>query len=227
MGFTPTIYFDFNGFSGIQELGFDFAWSQAGVPAVSDFVEFVVEDSDGRFTFGGWSLGDTFTGFGGGTGYEDRISLDASMFTGEDNGEDFVDILRFFYGADIEIIQAKGKCVLPVDPPGDTGGPGDDGPRGTDDDGASASADDGNAADAGDAGDVDGTAGDDDGVVDGTADDGTAAGLGTAADQGALPGTFGDDSEGGACACKSRGGGGGLVWLLGLVGLLRIRRRRP
>ncbi len=81
--------------TGIQTLDFDFAWSEAGVPAVSDFFSFQVVDSDGRGSFGGWTLNDTFTGFGGGIGYEDHVSLDASMFTDDDfnvDGGAFIDI---------------------------------------------------------------------------------------------------------------------------------------
>jgi hypothetical protein len=91
------ISFDFNGlgFGGVQTLDFDFAWSEAGVPAVPDFVNFQVYDSDGRGTFDGFFLSDVFTGFGGGTGYEGTISLDASMFTDDDfnvDGGAFIDI---------------------------------------------------------------------------------------------------------------------------------------
>ncbi len=102
---SDTLSFDFNGlgFGGVQTLDFDFAWSEAGVPAVSDFVSFQVYDSDGRGAFGGWTLNDAFTGFGGGTGYEDTISLDASMFTDDDfnvDGGAFIDIelIEIFLG---------------------------------------------------------------------------------------------------------------------------------
>ncbi|MBL4688845.1 MAG: SpoIID/LytB domain-containing protein, partial [Nannocystaceae bacterium] len=44
-----------------------------------------------------------------------------------DNGFDAFDILRFFYGDDIEIIQAQGECVLELDPMGESG-TSDDGP---------------------------------------------------------------------------------------------------
>lgn len=98
MGFGAAISFDLSGFESLQELDFDFAWSEAGVPAVSDFVSFYAEDSEGRSTFGGWSLSDTFTGFGGSTGYEDHISLSAGQFVDDDNNFDggpFIDITYF------------------------------------------------------------------------------------------------------------------------------------
>ncbi len=96
-GFGNLVSIDFsNTFDGgIQTLDFDFAWSEAGVPAVSDFFSFQVSDSDGRSSSGGWTLSDTFTGFGGGIGYEDHVSLDASLFTDDDfnlDGGPFIDI---------------------------------------------------------------------------------------------------------------------------------------
>ena len=93
-GYLGLDFYNING-GGVQQVDFDFAWSEAGVPAVYDFLEFYVYDSDGRSSFGGWSLSDTFTGFGGSTGYEDHISLDASMFTDDEfnlDGGAFIDI---------------------------------------------------------------------------------------------------------------------------------------
>jgi len=93
-GYFSLDFYNLNG-GGVQEVDFDFAWSEAGVPAVTDFLSFYVYDSDGRSAYGGWTLSDSFTGFGGGTGYEDHISLDASMFIDDDQNVDggaFIDI---------------------------------------------------------------------------------------------------------------------------------------
>ncbi|MEO2046192.1 MAG: hypothetical protein ABGX16_06415 [Pirellulales bacterium] len=42
--------------TGVNDVTFDFAWSDDGVPAVSDFVYFYAEDSDGRSSFFDLSL---------------------------------------------------------------------------------------------------------------------------------------------------------------------------
>jgi len=169
-----------------------------------------------------------------------------------DNGYDYVEILQFFYGTDIEIVQAQGSCVLDVDPP-----PGDD-----DDDDAVGSSDGGVVDGDGDAGgtddgvddgvdggvddaggddddddDDDAADGDDDGdggnvVDDGGGDDdddddggGTAGGFEGGA--GALPDTYGGSAiqtEG--CACTAdRGRNVTPLWLLGLLMVWRRRRR--
>ena len=69
----------------VQEVAFDFAWSAAG-DEIGDIVTFLVYDSENRSTFYDWTLGSTFSGFGGSTGYEDRISLSTSFLI-EDEGE--------------------------------------------------------------------------------------------------------------------------------------------
>ncbi|MEM7627547.1 MAG: hypothetical protein AAF333_18275 [Planctomycetota bacterium] len=88
--------FDFSGTAtSVTQVQFDFAWSEAGVPAVSDFLDVVAFDSDGRQTFASFNLTDTFTGFGGGDGYEGTISLDAASLIDDEEGFDggaFVDI---------------------------------------------------------------------------------------------------------------------------------------
>ncbi len=111
-GFVPVIALDFSGLEseGLQDLGFNFAWSQSGVSAVSDFVSFYAEDSEGRSTFGSWTLNDTFIGFGGSTGYEDTVSLSASLFTDDENNVDggsFIDIARIDIFLD-EIVTVAG-----------------------------------------------------------------------------------------------------------------------
>ncbi len=149
-----------------------------------------------------------------------------------DNGYDYLDILRFYYGDDIELVQAEGACVIPGegdsssgDAPGDSTA-GDETTSGPDE-----------PLTTGAAGTSDSGADPDTGVGDGTLPPG-----GTAADTGpfdsagdgsdgvnpALPTTFGENDEGGGCACRSeatpRGGAGG--WLM-VLGLLAWRRRRP
>ncbi len=91
------IGFDFTGLTGtgVQQIDFDFAWSEAGVPAVTDSIEVYLYDSDGRSSFDFLSLNDTFVGLGGSTGYEDHITLDASNYTDDDfnvDGGPFLDI---------------------------------------------------------------------------------------------------------------------------------------
>ncbi|MEM6995234.1 MAG: SpoIID/LytB domain-containing protein [Myxococcota bacterium] len=171
-----------------------------------------------------------------------------------DNGYDHVDILRFFYGDDIEIVQAVGVCVLEVDPTGDGGedtGPSDEG--GTTsagvDDGDDEAGDSGGPLDGGgdDAADADGAgddgAGADDGA-DGGADDGAdgggddgagdggdggAAGTGAVGGgPGSLPQAFGEDAyQDGGCACSLDGDAPTRApgWMA-LVGLLLVRRGR-
>lgn len=149
-----------------------------------------------------------------------------------DNGYDFVDILRFYYGDDIELVQADGECVTGSFDTGaadtgmgssgmasgdggalDSSGPGGvdtgAGPGGVDD----AGADDAVGDDAGSDG-IGGTAG---GLDDGLGEDGP--GLGSA-----LPDTFGgSSSSGGGCACRLRAAGDGwrgLGWLVGVLAVL-------
>ena len=145
------------------------------------------------------------------------------------NGYDYLDILRFYYGDDIELVQAEGECIEPLDP-GTTGEPpGSDDTAGEADDGGTFD-DDGGDGDVSGGGDEGGSAGGDDGDplppggTDGPSDDPTSGG---GPGGPALPTTFGESDEEAGCACRSNSTrpswlGGGLM-LLGL-GLLRRRR---
>ena len=82
----PTMTLDFYDVGGVQDVAFDFAWSAAGIGEIGDIVTFAVYDSENRSTFYDWTLGSTFSGFGGSTGYEDRISLSTSFLI-EDEGD--------------------------------------------------------------------------------------------------------------------------------------------
>lgn len=151
------------------------------------------------------------------------------------NGYDYLDILRFYYGDDIELVQGEGACVLPL--PGDEGSTGE--PPGQTSEGGlttgEPSADDSTGGDdlpppgeggddptlpGGTAGDSGDAPGEDDGEDDG---EGTADGEGPA-----LPTTFGANEDADGCACRAQPASGrdGAWWLLGLVGLVARRRRR-
>ena len=162
-----------------------------------------------------------------------------------DNGYDYVEILQFFYGDDIEIVQAQGPCVGDVEPPpgddddddavgssdggvvdGDGGGSGtdaggvDDGGLDAGDDGGLDAGDDDDDDDAADGGlDAGDDLPEDDGGDDGTGD-------GFAGGEGALPDTYGGSAiqtEG--CACSTdRDRRATPLWLLGLLMVWRRRR---
>lgn len=160
-----------------------------------------------------------------------------------DNGYDHLGILRFYYGDDIQTVQAAGACVLPLPgeegsssgEPGDgttgggptTGDPGVDASTGVDPDGPQPPLDTGDPTFPG------GTAGDSTDPPDDSEGEGeggaTAGGLDPA-----LPTTFGANDETGGCAiggAPSSGGSGGPPWWL-LVALASLgrraaRRRRP
>ena len=145
-----------------------------------------------------------------------------------DNGYDYVGILRFYYGDDIEIVQAEGACVLPLpgeetttgEPPGSTGaedGTGDS--VGSSGDSAEGSGEAG--IDTGDEPPPPADTGAGSEGSDETADDGPADAVDPA-----LPGTFGADDEDGSCACRSSAQGNAAWWLLGVLGLAARRRRR-
>lgn len=148
------------------------------------------------------------------------------------NGYDYLGILRFYYGDDIELVQAEGECIEPLEPGTDTGGE----PPGTDETGDPAAETGDDSATAGDEGNGEvgdgGSAGGDDaepwppggteGSLEGSGDGGRPGGP-------ALPTTFGESDEGAGCACQTSAPdrspwlASGLM-LLGL-GLLRRRRR--
>lgn len=135
-----------------------------------------------------------------------------------DNGYDVDDILRFYYGDDIEVIQAQGACVLPL--PGDEGSSGAPDPTGASDpatgSGDPTGAGEGPASDTDDVPPPGGTAG-------GTAGEGAGSAESGGFDP-ALPGTFGQGQDGGGCACRATPVGAGVGWWWGLVVLLGRRR---
>ncbi len=147
------------------------------------------------------------------------------------NGYDYLDILRFYYGDDIELIQAEGACVMEL--PGEGSDSSGEPPDPTTDGGE---VDTGNETDTNGGGDDDpdpdsgGGSGDD--LPGGTAgtpgdDGGGTTGVDTV-DPG-LPGTFGESEDGGGCGCRADAGRGqsGAWWLLGGLWLWNRRRRRP
>jgi len=125
-----------------------------------------------------------------------------------DNGYDYVGILRFYYGDDIVLEQAQGECVTPM---GGTTGGGESGDAGD------TVADSGPLTDEGAATDGGSVSVTDDGGVSITSDATVTAeggvesedGAGTAFDEGgaedrALPATYGEsDGAAGGCACRS------------------------
>lgn len=145
------------------------------------------------------------------------------------NGYDYLDILRFYYGADVELVQAVGECVIPSESDGGSTGlpPNDDG-------GASTTDGDGGTTAASDDGEPPPTPGDEGSAGDGPPPGGTSddepfdAAEDTLADGPALPTTFGEDTGGGGCACRAstHERPGGARWALMLLGLAAIVRRR-
>lgn len=161
----------------------------------------------------------------------------------EEGGADYMDILRFYYGEDIEVVQAEGECVLPVDTTeggsesestsgdetggaeetggGPTGGSDPTDPSGDDDTGngeAGTGPGDGGVGETGpgNGSDADDSNGDPSGTP----------GSGTAMIDDALPDGFGEDATNSACNCTSgRDDGGPVAGLFGLM-LLGLRRRR-
>lgn len=140
-----------------------------------------------------------------------------------DNGYDYLGILRFFYGDDIITVQGEGTCVLPLPGEETTSGepPATTGPSDTT---------------GGPAGDTTGVGpstetsvdpplpGDTSGASEGS------AGVGDTGADGvdpALPTTFGADEGTDGCACRSVPSRRGAPWwLLGMLGVA-LRRRRP
>jgi MYXO-CTERM domain-containing protein len=138
------------------------------------------------------------------------------------NGYDYLGILRFYYGDDIQLVQAPGACVLPLpgddttsgEPPettggaeGDTEGPVSTSEGGEGPDGDSSPPPAGTAGGSEDAG-GESTAASDDGF------------------DPALPTTFGVADEAGGCACRATAPRSGVAWwLLGVLGVVARRRR--
>jgi hypothetical protein len=135
------------------------------------------------------------------------------------NGYDYLGILRFFYGDDIVVTQGAGDCVLEVDPDDDSGpstaddggeeGDGGDGPTTTDPSGGGDGLDgDATGSDSGDGFDEEG--------------DGTGGGFDDGDGSQGLPG-WRDGGDSG-CACRARPEAGRDAWWLAL--LLAVMRRR-
>lgn len=155
----------------------------------------------------------------------------------EEGGADYMDILRFYYGEDIEVVQAEGECVLPVETT--EGGSesesttGDDTSGGGGQTGGDPTGGDDPTEPSGDEGTGDAEAGTGDGAVTGPGSDsdsddpgGDPSGTGNAAIDDALPDGFGEEATNSGCNCTSgRDDGGPVAGLLGLV-LLGLRRRR-
>ncbi len=96
-GFGGIVGFDLSSFNpgDVTEVAFDFAWSEAGVPAAPDFLSIYFEDSDGRASFSSHQLPDTFTGLGGSTGFEGFMQFDTGFLVDDEfnvDGGSFVDI---------------------------------------------------------------------------------------------------------------------------------------
>lgn len=119
-------------------------------------------------------------------------------------GYDYRQILQFYYGQDIELLQAPGGCILPLPGEGGAGGA-----AGSSSAGGSSTG----GAGAGGAGGVNG---------------GGAAVGGQGASGGSVAGSTGDDDEG--CGCRAVGsrtsGAPPTVWALALGGLVGARRCR-
>jgi MYXO-CTERM domain-containing protein len=147
-------------------------------------------------------------GFVSPTNYENRgcMSQNGSSCLANE-GKTYVDILKFYFGADIQLVQATGACVTPV------GAPDGGGTEGGTSSEAGSSADGGNGGSGGNGGDAS-----------------------AAADGGAtpsLPGpAFGDPGASGGCGCRAERGGHGPAGdlaggaLVALVAGAFVRRRR-
>ncbi len=156
----------------------------------------------------------------------------------EEGGADYLDILRFYYGEDIELVQGEGDCVLPGETtdgsasessgadastggdPSASGDPTDPSGEPTDPTEGSTGLGGGTAGDTGKPG-----AGDSD---DSSEDPAPTSGSLSA---GALPAGFGEDATNSGCNCTSaahegrRGfGSTAALWLV-VLGLGRRRRR--
>ena len=159
-----------------------------------------------------------------------------------ENGADYMDILRFYYGEDIQVVQADGECVLPVDTTdgtasdsagdetGSTSADASDTAEPTTDPTADASAGDESSGGVGGTEGSDPSGGGDDSVGEGGnltagADGSSGGGRGS---NGALPDGFGEGADAGGCGCASGDDGdapfGVALFAVGLFGLRRLRR---
>lgn len=140
----------------------------------------------------------------------------------DSNGYDADDILRFYYGEDIEVVTAQGDCVLQPDPTGSSsGGDSTGGPDGSDT-GAPSGGSTGGSDDSDDPDDGTGggsSVGGDTSVTGGEGSGATDSG-------GALPGTYGDGQDGCACVAGPRPENPPPAMLaIAMLCLLRRRRR--
>jgi MYXO-CTERM domain-containing protein len=146
-----------------------------------------------------------------------------------DNGYDYLGILRFYYGDDIVTVQGEGACVLPLpgeetttgEPPGTTGGGGES--TGTPSDSTGAGGSEGPEPDP-ETGEEPPLPGDSAGESEGSgaATDGPADDVDPA-----LPTTFGADDDAGGCGCRSTTPHDRAAWwLLGMLGFAARRRAR-
>ncbi|MBW2523762.1 MAG: hypothetical protein JRI23_06285 [Deltaproteobacteria bacterium] len=125
------------------------------------------------------------------------MSQNGSQCLEEELGYDWIEILQFYYGEDIELIQAPGSCVLPL--PGEGGGGGAGGSIATGGTGVGGA------------------------VVGGFGGEGGEVGIGGSPPPRGLPS---DEDEGCGCrAAGSSSGPSSLPWLALLAGLVAIRRR--
>lgn len=165
----------------------------------------------------------------------------------EEGGADYLDILRFYYGEDIELVQAEGECVLPgettdgsasdsdsdASTSGDPSTSGSSGGDPTDPSGDPTDPGGGSTGLGGGTGAGDETgkpgANDSDDSDDTSDPTGAPGGETEASSDSALPGGFGEDATNSGCNCTAGGDhpGQGLGFTAGLgVLLLGLRRRR-
>lgn len=146
-----------------------------------------------------------------------------------DNGYDYLGILRFYYGDDIEVVQALGDCVTPVDPT-EAGSSGESGVAETGSaEAGSTTTDPGTAGEVeGDPAEAEGPGASDPSAESGSNGEeesgGTAGGGSTPG--GALPENYGTGGDDG-CGCRSGGSQPFALgfFVLGIFGRGRVRAR--
>ena len=127
-GAVGYISFDFYSvWETVTDVSFDFAWSEAGVAEAPEFLSIYFEDSAGRANFNSYQLSQTFTGLGGGIGYEDFLQFDTNFLTDDYNnvdGGNFEDIAYMEIWVD-EIYYGGSNSEFAIDNFGVNGGFGD------------------------------------------------------------------------------------------------------
>jgi len=159
----------------------------------------------------------------------------------EEGGADYIDILRFYYGEDIELVQAEGDCVIPGETtagsdsdassggdPSTSGNPTD--PSGDPTDPSGDPTEGSTGLGSGTGGETGKPSGEDsNGSEDSSDPTGTPGGETEAASDSALPSGFGEDATNSGCNCTSAAGdergGYGFMAALGVL-MLGLRRRR-